>query len=278
MLFGRQIILFLFYFFLPCHALQCTTNCSYTYNLTEPFNIPDRCNQIVSAGKCVAYLRFSYDTQTYNVQFLVSSSIYVSGADNTRSAYLNLVSTTSPDLQYKISYECKNKDDCARDLARNGANDMLQRRLQFREIVNEVTPLILSPSNASNNYNLICYDSNDNEFQCGTSAKPALCIISDIFHQNAMNRSCAVPMQPNEVFVSMYQSESNYGTFDVQCNRSLCNVIQTLQAVKNVMFKYNVTITSDGRLMENGSMINYGSKLMICVLFVIIKFLGLLPN
>jgi hypothetical protein len=78
LLFSRIFVFFIFYFFLSCQALQCTTNCSYTYNFTQPFNIPDRCNQIVSAGKCLAFLTFSYGTREYTIQFQGDSSTYIS--------------------------------------------------------------------------------------------------------------------------------------------------------------------------------------------------------
>ncbi len=76
------------------------------------------------------------------------------------------------------------------------------------------------------------------------------------------------------LYIRMYQSDSNYAIFNVECNRSLCNT----QSVKNVMFKYNVTVTLDGYLLENGSVINYGSKLMISVLFIIMVNFHLLSN
>ncbi len=39
----------------------------------------------------------------------------------------------------------------------------------------------------------------------------------------------------------------------MHCNRTLCNGNSTLKAVKELMFKYNITKTLDGRLNDDGS-------------------------
>ena len=156
--------------------------------------------------------------------------------------------------------------------------EILRRRLQFQEIVNELKPLISSDSVSSNTSNLTYYDSIDNIFLCGTLANPALCVVDLIIKKNSIDRSCTTTMKPIEAYVNMYQSHDGYATFDVGCNRSLCNTQSTLQSVKNVMFKYNVTITLDGHLMENGSVINYRSKLRIFVLFIIMVNFHFLSN
>ena len=49
----------------------------------------------------------------------------------------------------------------------------------------------------------------------------------------------------------MHFRSPNSATFEiVGCNRSLCNDNSTLKAVKDIMLKYNVTVTLDGRLVQ----------------------------
>ncbi|CAF5137217.1 unnamed protein product, partial [Rotaria sp. Silwood1] len=76
-----------------------------------------------------------------------------------------------------------------------------------------------------------CYDSNENERQCGTLAQ-----------------------------------------------RALCNTNSTLQKVKDIMFQYNVTATSDGRLIDVEYVGNYESKFMISIPLMIMIIFGLLSN
>jgi len=199
----------------------------------------------------------------------------MSVADNYRSVWLNFLSTTPSYFSYQISYGCKNKDDCARDLARNAAIEILQKQYNFGGIMNELRPLILSPPLPSNNSVLTCYDSKENVSQCGTLAKRGSCVISHEIEKNAINRSCVSEMIVYEIPVSISQL-SNSATFTVHCNRSLCNVNSILQAVKDLMFKYNVTTTLDGRLVE--SIEGCGSKLMASVLIMIIMSVGLLSD
>jgi len=150
--------------------------------------------------------------------------------------------------------------------------EILQKQFNFHEIINELRPLILSSPLTSNNSILTCYDSKENVGQCGTTAKHGLCIIS---HEIVRNRSCIAEVKADEVPVSIYQY-SNYASFDVHCNRSLCNNNSILQNVKDIMFKYNVTTALDGRLVE--SIEGCGSKLMASILLMIIMIFGLLSD
>jgi hypothetical protein len=270
----RTVIFFLSNFFLFCHALRCTTNFSNTYNLTQPFVIPDQCSQIVSAGKCTASVTFSFDRQEYTVQFHADPSVYISGVDNTRHAYMSLLSTNSLYFSYTIEYGCKNKDDCARDLVRDGLMDILERQFPISNIKDELLPLISSSALPPNNSHLLCYVSNEQIRQCGTSSKPGSCFISHHILGNTMNRTCSGGIMSDTIAVSMYQS-SNHITFNIYCNRTLCNENSTLQAVKNLLFNHNVTVTLDGQLGTTG---NIGSKLLVPNLFLIMMIYFLFLN
>jgi hypothetical protein len=156
---------------------------------------------MVSSGKCLVSLDFSYDTREYIVTF---PSNYIAFIDNKHGVTLDL-STTSFHFFYIINSGCQNKDDCARDLARNTAIEMLQKQYDVSKITNELIPLISSLPLTSENSNLTCYDSKENVRQCGTLAKRRSCVISHEIKQNVINCSCADALWAGDVFVSIYQ-------------------------------------------------------------------------
>ncbi|CAF5115396.1 unnamed protein product, partial [Rotaria sp. Silwood1] len=139
--------------------------------LTTPFSIPSHCNQSVSAGKCRASLAFTYGVADYTINFEAASSNVIADIDNIRQASLILLSTDSLYFTYDIKYACNDKDDCARELAKNASIEMLQRQAENPKIREELTSFMKSPLLTSNNSNISCYDSNENERQCGTLAQ-----------------------------------------------------------------------------------------------------------
>ncbi|CAF1294018.1 unnamed protein product [Rotaria sp. Silwood1] len=126
-------------------------------------------------------------------------------------------------------------------------------------------------------YTINCYDSNENERQCGTLAQRGSCVISHNIFQDKIDRSCDDKMLSSLVSVNIIQSPSS-ATFIVYCNQALCNTNSTLQKVKDIMFQYNVTATSDGRLIDVEYVGNYESKLMISIPLMIMIIFGLLSN
>ncbi|CAF1583523.1 unnamed protein product [Rotaria sp. Silwood1] len=272
-----QFFIFLFYFFLPCQTLRCTTNCSFTYNLTQLFDIPNQCGQIVSAGKCIASVKFSYQTQKYTVQIDADPSTYIYRAETRRFAYIILSPIIPIFFYYDIHYSCQNTDDCARDLIRNAAIEILQRQFQIGAIENELAPLISSPPSISKNLTLNCYDSKENILQCNTSRKPGFCLIQHKIETNSINHSCTHEKSHISVYIMTYLL-INDSTFDVACNRSLCNNNSTLRDVKELMFKHNVTVTLSGRLMDNEKIEiigNNGSKWIESIILITMMIVAL---
>jgi hypothetical protein len=264
-----MLFLWIFIFFLlPSNALRCTTNCSYTYNITKSFDIPDRCNQIVSAGKCTASVKFWYERGEYIVSFHADSSSSISIVDNVRHVMFQLPPSTSPFFAYSIDHACKDKDDCARELATNSANEMLKQEYNFSTIINEVIPLVSGPPLSSNNTDLVCFISQNSVRQCAIANKRGSCVISHQIQKNELTHSCQNELITGVSQVTMYQSDNNYATFDIRCNRNFCNGHLTLDAVKQIMFKYNVTKTPDGRL-------NHGSRSIISIKIILISILML---
>lgn len=267
MLLYQTFILFFLSLVLSCNALLCTNNCYFTYNLTTPFSIPERCNSLVLAGKCIVSLNFWYNREEYDVSFRADPTSTVLVTDNRRYALLEFSPTIATFFCYSIDRVCKNKDDCARDLAAMVAGEMLQRYYNYSAIMNNLEPFVTGPPLTPDNPSLNCYDSNQNIHQCDVSTQPGSCAISEIISKKETSIQCDTEVGDNNAYVSIYQSDSGYASFDVHCNRSLCNTYSTLQATKELMFRYNVTKTADGRL--SGSQLIISTSLMIMVIFIL---------
>jgi len=245
----HTVIFFLSSFVLSCVGLRCTTRCSYNFNRTTPFSIPNDCDQFVTAPKCTIVSKYSYDTDEYTIQFfsipLTSDSIL----ENFHEAKLTLSSMIS--FTYTIHRECDDKNDCDRNLAKIVANEMQQQQqYNLSGIQNELGPFILGPSLTPSNPNLTCYDFNENIQSCGTLNQSGSCVISNNIFENKLIYVCGDKDIFSIPFVNIYQSE-HYLTFDIQCNQSLCNNQTTLQQVKSIMYKYDINITPDGRLYNH---------------------------
>jgi hypothetical protein len=63
----------------------------------------------------------------------------------------------------------------------------------------------------------------------------------------------------------------NYASFSIKCNRSLCNGPVTSQAVKEIVFKYNITKTIEGRL-NNGLCLSLSSIFLIFNMILLSSF------
>jgi hypothetical protein len=114
----RIFIILLCCSFLPSDALRCTTNCVYTYDFTSSFIIPDRCQEIVSAGKCLGSITLWYYLNQYTVILLDDQSSTIVDQDTQCYAIMELPSTNSTFFSYDFNYACQDKDSCAQDLAK----------------------------------------------------------------------------------------------------------------------------------------------------------------
>ena len=267
-----QIFFFVCLIFVPaCRALLCTTTCSFTLSLSTPFYIPDQCGQSTLAGKCLGTIQFWYDRGEYDVYFRADPSSLILTGDNRRSVLLDFSTDTSIFFSYSIDRVCNNLDDCARDLVADMAKEILPRNLNYPAIMNELQPLITGPSRITDYPIFQCYDSNGNTQQCGTSFTQGLCAIEDVVTKNEVSINCDTDDLVGQAYVSIYQSfDDDFATFGVHCNRSFCNTRSTLDATKEVAFRYNITITPDGRLD--------GSRLLISTLLISLMMLFLFFN
>jgi hypothetical protein len=180
---------------------------------------------------------------------------------------LELDSFGSNTLFYSSNHECKNKDDCAREFAINNAPEILRQPIiDYKSIAAELKPLLLAAPSAENT-DLVCFDSNENIRQCSISTIYGECKSSDyLTEKKKIIRSCDNEKYGLKKYVSIYDSGS-FSTFDFQCNRSLCNGHMTMEAVKNIMFKYNVTKTMEGRLKNNSLKLKL-SKIILMLIII----------
>jgi hypothetical protein len=223
---------------------------------------------MASASRCRAMVSFWYNREEYDVYMWADSSGDLINIFNTRHVLLQFESSISTFFSYTIERACKNQDDCARNLITNIAIEMLQRQYNYSLITNEVQPFVVDPSIISNTSMLNCYDSNQNVYPCGTLTRPGSCVMSHTITQKKISTECDTEQAVGNAYVSIYQSTSDFTRFSVHCNRSLCNTHSTLQGVKDLMFKHNVTVTADGRL--NGSRLMISTSLMIMMICIVI--------
>lgn len=255
-----KVFLLFFTLIYSCHALLCTNNCGFTYNISTLLRVPDQCGQLIEAGKCRGSIYFWYDRDEYEVYFQADPSTSILTGDNKRSVLLDFSSDMST-FNYFIDRACKDEDNCAQALITKMANEILTHNYNYSAIIAELEPLVtisvLTPEDPS----LQCYTSNQTIQQCGTSFDRSACVIKDSITEKIIQLSCESDVLVGTAYISIYQDFDNeYASFDVHCHRSLCNTHFTLETAKNVTYKYNITRTPDGRLD--------GSRLVTSILLI----------
>ena len=256
----RSGIILLSFFLVSSNALRCTTNCTYRFNLSTPFYIPNSCTEITSAGHCKVDISVSYETEQVTVSFISERSNYIMGD----RSFL-FIQFEYPSLSLSNDHKCKNKDDCAREFAINNAQNILDRlRINVRSILSELTPILLSsPPSSTSNTELMCYVSNDNIRPCSFGNVLGGCqVTDDLIEKKKTSRTC----EPNTSVLKKYISIHDSGSFarlTIHGNRSLCNSPKSAEAVKDIIFKYNVTISQTGRLRNNARQLSISSLVIL---------------
>ena len=135
--------------------------------------------------------------------------------------------------------------------------------IDCKSIAFELKPLLISSPSAENS-DLVCFSSDANIRQCSIATRPGECKLSDhLTKKNEITYTCDNEKYGFKKYVSIYDS-GKYATFDFQCNRSLCNGHMTMEEVKKILFKYNVTKTLEGRLRSHSVKLTFSS--IICIL------------
>lgn len=261
---NQFIFLFVSSIFLPSiDSIRCTTACSYTFNRTTSFSIPDDCTQFVTVNKCIIISSYSYDTDEFNIRFLGIPSVSNTALENHHEAKLTISSLMY--FTYRIHRECNDHDDCDRILAKNVATEMQQQQqYNLSGIQNELHSYIVGSPLSTTNPNLTCYDSNQNIQSCGTLTQSGSCVIANYVLENNFAYVCGDKDIYSTPFVDIYQSE-HYLAFSIQCNQTLCNNQTTLQQVKSIMYKYEITVTQDGHLYLSNQCSNFIASIVLTI-------------
>lgn len=262
----RSWIILLSFFLVSSNALWCTTNCTYRFDLSTPFYIPNSCTQTTSAGHCEVDIIINYETKQVTVSFISDRSKYIM---NDRSFLFIQFDYVSVSLSN--DHKCKNKDDCARAFAMNNAQNILDRlTIDTGSIVSELKPILLSnPPSSTTNTELICYVSNENTGQCSTGNALGECkVIDDLIETKKTSRTCDQDKDSVKKYISIYDSGS-FARLTMHGNRSLCNSPKSVEAVKDILFKYNVTISQTGRLRNNARQLSISSLVILISLFYV---------
>ncbi|CAF1187499.1 unnamed protein product [Rotaria sordida] len=215
-------------------ALECRTDCSLgPYNFSQAFNIPDgRCRQRKLGDVCGIDIQLRYDTSSYNVQF----NILMSSSD---SIYIS----SGPYLSYSIDYQCTKGTDCVVSYVKNRINEMTNRNYNARAIYDEIAPIIKNPFR---NSSIECYNIRQEPIICSTDYT---CNLNYNQRENKFRSlGCNLNREP-KVFV--YDGGS-YTSFQIDCNRNLCNNEETVSQIKNILSNYGLT-DANGRRIANGN-------------------------
>lgn len=254
-------ILLLSLFIVISNAVRCTVNCNYKFSKSKPFYIPDSCNEMISAGRCEVDIDVSHDTEEVSVTFSSDRSDYIMN-----SRVFMMIQFDYESLSLNNHYECKKTDDCAREYARNHAEQILARPIvDYRSILTESKPLLLS----NDVTDLICFDTNENIRQCALGTNPGYCKLDEyLTQQKKTTRTCEGEAAIPTKYVSIYDS-GDFSTMTIHGNRSLCNGVLTAQTIKNILFKYNVTINPNGRLKNTAKTLSFSSLLILISVFYV---------
>ncbi|CAF3784961.1 unnamed protein product [Adineta steineri] len=231
------------------HTLQCVTNCTIgEFNFYQPLQFNDKlCEQRISASRCSVDLDFNYYTHTYSAIF----------EHNTASRDFIYINSRSY-LSYNVRYPCSKDANCALSYAQNRVNEMSDRAYNVTRIYDQLEPLIV---NSSKSDSIQCYNIKNAIVQC---APTEVCNLDYDQRANKMRtRGCKYFSLPT---VMVYNSET-YSSFEIVCNRSLCNDDVTLSKIK--------TIFADNRLTDaNGRLIAAGTKTIasaVLLIFILIS-------
>ena len=250
----RNLIVCLIYINSLSFALECTRNCYFSINFGDPFEIPARCNETGPARLCQVdmsvshnfnYIFFSFSTFTYNIP-----------GDDTHNVWIQLADDGSLSVSSGVTRYCNKKDDCARELASSSMHELFNHpSIDSRALKAELSPL-LSSNFSTGNPDVACFDSNEKVQQCAIATKPGACnVFQQLTGRKTITRTCDSKQIIQSQYISIYDSGKS-ASFSLACNRSLCNGPMTIAAVKEVIFKYNITKTIDGRL-------NHGLRLSL---------------
>ena len=204
----------------------CLSNCTIIGTLGEPLVIPDgRCSTI-EANSCLADVSFQYYLGEYVVVFSSSETSYSRGF---------IYALPSNYLFYSMVYSCSLGFSCALDFAQSKVLEFGNRSDDAAKLAAELAPILVQPEPTGDV--LSCVDNDP--------CPSGVCQIEYDTNSNAVTAS-RCESESSLPRVSVYDA-GTAASFTVECNRTACNSVNTLNQVKAIFAKFMLTDTS-GRI------------------------------
>ncbi|UJR14439.1 hypothetical protein I4U23_001436 [Adineta vaga] len=133
------------------------------------------------------------------------------------------------------------------------ANEILKQTYGANATIQELLPLATRSPLSSNNTDLVCFTSINTVQQCAIVKKIDICVILHQFNQkNSITHSCDRNETTGSPVVTIYHSDT-YSSFKLDCHQPFHNGDLTFAPIKDIVYKYNVTKTRHGRLVNHSS-------------------------
>lgn len=241
-------------------TLQCTDNCSMSYTLDQAFTLPTNCTTS-SSWRCTAKVTFWFNRNNYTVTFPGAINNDQTIGDSRQ--FIMIEAATTKFFSYDIDHTCSDADDCARQFVEMKVLEMKRRSYNLSSIYSALERILYQKPHGS--HDLACFDTNDAVRQCAVSGMIGACqIIDDLIKYKLHRRSCQ-RSHHESASVNIYDSGS-FAMMTVKCNRMLCNGPLTVEAVKKVLRRHNITTVS-GRLPGTSSHMSLKFYFVLLTLF-----------
>ncbi|CAF3158793.1 unnamed protein product [Rotaria sp. Silwood2] len=139
---------------------------------------------------------------------------------------------------------------------------MINRNYNARIIYDEIAPIIKNPFG---NGSVQCYNMRNDVIIC--SSDNTCSLEYNQLENKFRSRGCYPTREPS---VYVYDGDS-YTSFQIRCNRDLCNNEETYSQIKSILSKYSLT-DNNGRRIANGNKQMVSLLLMSSALIFIICY------
>ncbi|CAF1279566.1 unnamed protein product [Adineta steineri] len=245
-------------------GLRCINNCEQNFNISQPFNgFDNRCGRPVEdAYQCYVKMQFFFHLDEVTMHFITGLS--------TNQDFIRIEPNRTQHFSYQIEYACDNFDDCARTFAEKKMIQMKEKAYNISSIFNDFDVLL---SRTDTSKELTCYDGNWATNLCSTPDK--LCYLEH--HQiSDTTDASSCPQEFNNPTVNVIVNDQGYGAgLFVRCSRHLCNTAETVNTVKQILFKHQITdkngrtrswTTSEGKIAIGVFFHIVPALLLICII------------
>ncbi|CAF1210946.1 unnamed protein product [Didymodactylos carnosus] len=218
--------------------VSCITNCTFTFNLTQSFQLPSSCTRVNSNG-CFTEILIDYTNQINTVRFLTSGLEQQEyGADYLVSQTIDMTFYNGK-ITREFNYYCFTSDGCDEQYAKRTIP--LLSQIDHQPVLNELLPNLYTLSSELNVTE--CFDTSNNLLNCtdklcnaGVSLNP---------DENEY-KGCDVVNDPTLVNIEItssraYPTDASYDTNDIEyiCNINRCNGASQTSTVRVIVYKYN---------------------------------------